>query len=177
MAPRASTLPGPATPASITTIIHDTSTKPKYPSLFLLILPLVDPWLDSDCIHQVSLIDPDLLAVEKRCYLSIPIMPPCEPTRKYKRRMRGFGHAKMGLSTSHDRPGYEIIVHHLWEFIANDDRANLVQSDNIFSEYAQLRLSAYQNRHAILQLQHRHPSLDDTSSMWRGPSILRFPLQ
>ena len=67
----------------------------------------------------------------------------------------------MGLSTSHDRPGYEIIVHHLWEFIANDDRANLVQSDNIFSEYAQLRLSAYQNRHAILQLQHRRPSLDD----------------
>jgi hypothetical protein len=75
--------------------------------------------------------------------------------------MHGFGHAKVGLSTSHDRPGYEIIVHHLWEFIDNDDRANLVQSDNIFSEYAQIRLSAYRNRHAILQLQHQRPSLDD----------------
>ena len=75
--------------------------------------------------------------------------------------MHGFGCAKVGLSTSHDRPGYEIIVHHLWEFIDNDDRAILVQSDNIFFEYAQLCLSAYQNRHAILQLQQRRPSLDD----------------
>jgi hypothetical protein len=48
-----------------------------------------------------------------------------------------------------------------------------VQSDNVFLEYAELHLSTYKNRHAILQLQQWHPSLDDIPTL-RCQALLSF---
>jgi hypothetical protein len=128
-----------------------------------LILPLVDPWLDACSTNGLTCTAKAFVPNQQK-YWFLPIILPGTPATRYKRRKRGFGRPKIGLSTSHDKPGYEIIGHHIWEFIDNDDRANLAKlpgSDNIFSEYASLRLSAYQNRHAILQLQQQRPSLDE----------------
>jgi hypothetical protein len=130
-----------------------------YP-LFLSIIPLVDTWLSADDVKRLACCSRDL-AFERK-YLSHPILPLyAVPTHRYRRRLHGFGHSKIGLSASHDRPGYELISHHIWEFLDNDDRVALAQFDPIFSQYADLRLSAYTDRHSLLQLRHKRPPIDD----------------
>ena len=129
-------------------------------SLLLSVAPLVDSWLQpSDRMHLNCC---SKHFAQDRKYLFWPILPlHGNPGTKHHRRLHGFGRSKTGLSTAHDQPGYELISHHIWEFLDNDDHVALTRADPILSQYADLRLSAFQNRHQMLQLRHPRPPIDD----------------
>ena len=141
-----------------TTITTDKETDSSL--LFLSVIPLVDAWLNSNGLKRLACCS-RALALNRK-YLFCPILPLYgAPERRYRRRLHGFGCSKLGLYASHDRPGYELIGHHIWEFLDNDDHVALARADPIFSQYASLRLSAYCDRHTLLQLRQKRPPIEE----------------
>ena len=55
------------------------------------------------------------------------------------RRLRGKGHALAGLSTAHDIPLGELILHHTWDFLFLVDRSSVISASPAMLAYAKLR--------------------------------------
>jgi hypothetical protein len=147
---------------------------------FFSVLSLCDPFLTANDKAKVTCVASGL-APNDRDYLLYPSDPPTLPRQMYRRRAIGFGRAKIGLYTSHDSPGLELMVHHAWKFLSNDDRATLARADIfLFSEYASLRHYAFTHRSAILQLRAPRPPIDavqplcPTRSRQAGAALLLF---
>ena len=59
-----------------------------------------------------------------------------------RRRAHGRGRALSGLSTSHDTPPPELILHLAWDFLSTPDKAALCEAFRVLAAYARLRLLA-----------------------------------
>ena len=57
----------------------------------------------------------------------------------YARRHRGKGRSLPGISTAHDCPSGELILHLAWDFITPGDRAHLCTAAPAMEAYARLR--------------------------------------
>ena len=55
------------------------------------------------------------------------------------RRSHGKGRAFAGLSTAHDIPSGELIIHHIWDFVAPPERLLLCEASPTVGAYARLR--------------------------------------
>jgi hypothetical protein len=140
-----------ATTAAATPTHNKSSDKHDATQLFFSVLALCDPFLSTKDQNRIACCS-RALATHHRKYLFHPVAPLSLPRQMFHRRAKGFGRSKIGLYTAHDTPGFEIIVHHLWEFLGNDDRANLARADTIFSQYADLRQYAFCQQNHLFHL-------------------------
>ena len=60
----------------------------------------------------------------------------------HTRRHRGRGRSLAGISSSHDQPSSELIIHFAWDYITVSDRKALCAASPTFGSYARLRLAA-----------------------------------
>ena len=67
---------------------------------------------------------------------------PCSKQFIFKRKLTGKGHSTISMSTAHDIPATELIIHHTQVFLSYHDKFVLSRVSSTYIAYASLRYEA-----------------------------------
>jgi hypothetical protein len=151
-------------PSIPTTQVHGPTETINLQSITCLLKPYLDTNSDIPNLERAIVVPP----LASLCF-NFPVLG---FHNVHPGRCHGFGHARKGLSSNHDRPSPHLVWHFVWAFLTPNERFKLLQAFPVMEFYARLRRAAFLQRHNAIQVRRPRPAISDRPPLDRTRSWL-----